>query len=103
MLYLKIWSFLQFQVFYAVLQVKNFIKWNKSNCIIEDLIKIYFQNALLFLIKEFRTLYRKVKKYNCVKYDDIKVYFWNSFSKFQSIKGQNYDNAIFANNETIII
>eukprot|EP00833_Pecoramyces_ruminatium_P008476 jgi/Orpsp1_1/1182508/evm.model.c7180000081560.1 len=44
-----------------------------------------------------------IRKYNCVKYEDIKEYYWNSISKFQGIKGQNYDNAKFVNNKSIIL
>ena len=38
-----------------------------------------------------------------VKYDDILERYWKSVSKFQGIKGQNYDNNKFSNNKAIII
>jgi len=87
----------------AALQVKSFAKWSKSNCIIKDLIKYIPKMPYYPWTKESRTLYKKVRKYNCVKYEDIKEYYWNSISKFQGIKGQNYDNAKFVNNKSIIL
>ena len=51
--------------------------------------------------KESRTMYKKkVKKYKCVKYDDIIERYWISVSKFQGIKGQNYDSNKFSNNKS---
>jgi hypothetical protein len=38
-----------------------------------------------------------------VKYDNIIEHYWKSVSKFQSIKGQNYDSNKFSNNKVIII
>jgi len=46
---------------------------------------------------------KKTKKYICVKYDDILEHFWKSVSKFQGIKGQNYDSNKFSNNKAIIM
>ena len=79
----------------AALQIKSFAKWSKSNCIINDLIK---SNP-----KESRTLHKKIKKYKCVKYDDILERYGKAVSKFQSIKGQNYDSNKFSNNKSIIM
>ena len=53
--------------------------------------------------KESRTLYKKIKKYKCEKYDDILERYWKSVSKFQGIKGQNYDSNKFSNNKAIIM
>ena len=53
--------------------------------------------------KESRTLYKKNKKYKCVKYDYIIERYWKSVSKFQGIKGQNYNSNQFSNNKVIII
>jgi hypothetical protein len=38
-----------------------------------------------------------------VKYDNIIEHYWKSVSKFQSIKGQNYDSNKFSNNKAIIM
>jgi len=51
--------------------------------------------------KESRTLYKKIKKYKCVKYDDILERYGKAVSKFQGIKGQNYDSNKFSNNKAI--
>ena len=51
----------------------------------------------------FLTLYKKIKKYKCVKYDDIIERYWKSVSRFQGIKGQNYDSNKFSNNKAIIM
>ena len=56
--------------------------------------------------KESRTLYKKFKKsknIKCVKYVDILERYWKSVSKFQGIKGQNYDSNKFSNNKAIIM
>ena len=53
--------------------------------------------------KESRTLYKKIKKFKCEKYDDILERYWKSVSKFQDIKGQNYDSNKFSNNKAITI
>ncbi|KAG4087642.1 hypothetical protein H8356DRAFT_1433559 [Neocallimastix lanati (nom. inval.)] len=68
---------------YAALQIKSFAKWSKSNCIIKDLIKFIPKMPYYFWTKESRTLYKESK--------NIKRY-WKSVSKFQGIKGQNYDS-----------
>ncbi|KAG4087309.1 hypothetical protein H8356DRAFT_1433819 [Neocallimastix lanati (nom. inval.)] len=39
----------------------------------------------------------------CEKYDDILERYWKSVSKFQGIKGQNYDYNKFSNNKAIIM
>jgi len=48
-------------------------------------------------------LYKKIKKYKRVKYDDILEHYWKSVSKFQGIKGQNYDSNKFLSNKAIIM
>jgi len=87
----------------ATLQIKSFTKWSKSNCIIKDLIKSIPKMPYYFWTKESITLYKKIKKYKCEKYDDILERYWKSVSKFQGIKGQNYDCNKFSNNKAIIM
>ena len=48
-------------------------------------------------------MYKKIKKYKRVKYDDILERYCKSVSKFQGIKGQNYDSNKFTNNKAIIM
>ena len=48
-------------------------------------------------------MYEKIKKYKCVKYDEILERYWKSVSKFQGIKGQNYDSNKFSNSKAIIM
>jgi len=78
-------------------------KWSKSNCIIKDLIKSIPKMPNYSWTKESRTLYKKIKKYKCEKYDDILERYWKSVSRFQGIKGQNYDSNKFSNNKAIIM
>ncbi|KAG4102715.1 hypothetical protein H8356DRAFT_1420983 [Neocallimastix lanati (nom. inval.)] len=68
-----------------------------------DFIKSFPKMPYYSWIKESRTLYKKIKKYKCVKYDDILERYWKSVSKFQGIKGQNYDSNKFSNNKAIIM
>jgi len=48
-------------------------------------------------------LYKKIKKYKCVKYNYILERYRKSVSKFQGIKGQNYDSNKFSINKAIIM
>ena len=68
-----------------------------------DLIKSIPKMHHYSWIKESKTLYKKIKKYKCVKYDNILERYWKSVSKFQGIKGQNYDSNKFSDNKAIIM
>ena len=48
-------------------------------------------------------MFLKIKKYKCEKYDDILERYWKFVSKFQGIRGQNYDSNKFSNNKAIIM
>jgi len=76
----------------AALQVKCFVKWRKSNCIIKDLIKFIPVLSHHSWTKESNILRKKLLKNHCNDSKSIKEFYWNNILQFQGIKGQNYNN-----------
>ncbi|OUM66048.1 hypothetical protein PIROE2DRAFT_6845 [Piromyces sp. E2] len=87
----------------AALQVKYFVKWRKSNCIIKDLIKYIPSLSHHSWTKESNILRNKLRKTNCKDVIDIKSHHWKNILKFQGIKGQSYENNKFLFNKQIIM
>jgi len=57
-------------------QIKCFIKWRKSNCIIKDLIRNIPKLSHYSWTKESRSLHEKLKKKNIKNTDEIKEEYW---------------------------
>ncbi|OUM57450.1 hypothetical protein PIROE2DRAFT_17564 [Piromyces sp. E2] len=74
----------------ATQQIKCFIKWRKSNCIIRD------------LIRDIPTiLYKKLKKNNIKKINEIKEHYWIISPLNNGIKAPRYSNLQFKNSTSI--
>ena len=87
----------------AALQVKCFVKWRKSNCIIKDLIKFILVLSHHSWTKESNILRKKLSSFNCNNSKSIKEFYWNNILQFQGIKGQNYNNNKFSYNRQIVL
>jgi len=51
--------------------------------------------------KKSLVLYKKIKKKNITKFRDVLESYWSDVSKFQGIKGMNYDNFKFINTRNL--
>jgi len=66
-------------------QLKCFIKWKSSNCIIKDLINFIPPMSHYSWTKESKTLWKRPAKQNVTKIKDVKEYYWLNIPTNQPI------------------
>ena len=85
----------------AAQQIKCFIKWRKSNCIIKDLIRNIPKLSHYSWTKESRSLHKKLKKKNIKNTDEIKEEYWLNSPLNNGSKALRYTNFQFQNSTKI--
>ncbi|ORX48702.1 hypothetical protein BCR36DRAFT_292895 [Piromyces finnis] len=78
----------------AAQQVKCFVKWRKSNCIIKDLVRSIPPMSHYSWAKESCSLHKKLMKINIKNVKAVKNFYWKDF-KGNSIKAKYYDDNKF--------
>ena len=85
----------------AAQQVKCFIKWKKSNCIIKDLINHIPTMSHYSWAKESRSLRKKLIKKNIKDSKGIKEEYWLNNPLNKGIKAQRYNSINYMNSTKI--